>query len=157
MTIVPASQNSFSAAIRLLESCGLPTQDINPGMQLFVMEDGHRVIGTIAAEYDYDHALLRSLSVDQAYRNKGIGEELVNFIESYVQKQGVLLVYIVTTTAAAFFEKRGYQKTERAVVPSFIQNTSEFRLLCPSSATVMRKSLSQNVGEDQQVRRKEGR
>lgn len=142
MNIVPASQNSFSAAVRLLESCGLPTQDINPGTQLFVMEEGDKVIGTVAVEYDYHHALLRSLSVEENYRNKGIGEKLVDFIEDYVRQQGVQTIFILTTTASGFLLKRGYQKTERTEVPAFIQSTSEFRFICPSSAIVMKKQVS---------------
>ena len=142
MNIVPASQNSFTAAIRLLESCSLPTQDIHPGTQLFVMEEGDRVIGTIAVEYNWDHALLRSLSVDEDFRKKGIGEELVSFIEDYVKKQGVLHIFILTTTAAGFFSKRGYTKMEREEVPEFIQQTSEFSSVCPASAIIMKKQLA---------------
>lgn len=141
MNIVPASQNSFAAAIRLLESCGLPTTDINSGTQLFVMEKDGAVVGTIAVEYDYDNALLRSLSVEEGYRNKGIGEELVSFIEEYVQQQGVQNIFILATTAVNFFLKRGYQKVERSAAPPFIQNTSEFSSVCPASATLMKKHL----------------
>ena len=142
MNIVPASQNGFTAAIRLLEKSGLPTSDIDPGKQLFVMEDGDNVIATVAAEYDYNDALLRSLSVDEEYRNKGVGEQLVSFIENYVQQQGVERVFILTTTAAKFFSKRGYIPVERSDVPEFIKNTSEFGSICPSSAVVMKKSLA---------------
>ena len=142
MNVVPASQNSFTAAIRLLEKCGLPTQGITSGTQLFVIEEANSVVGTVAAEYDYDNALLRSLSVADNRRNKGIGEALVDFIENYVRQLGVQNIYILTTTAEKFFSKRGYQTIERTKAPAFIQNTSEFTSLCPSSATVMRKQLS---------------
>ena len=142
MNIVPASQNSFTAAIRLLEKYGLPTKDVSSGTQLFVMEEGNDIIGTVAVEYDYDNALLRSLSVAENYRNKGIGEKLVAFIENYVLQQGVQNIYILTTSAEKFFAKRKYQKIERTEVPAFIQNTSEFSSVCPSSAAVMKKQVS---------------
>lgn len=141
MNVIPASQNSFTAAIRLLENCGLPTADLNPGHQLFVIEDRSKVIGTVVVEYDYKHALLRSLSVAEEYRNKDIGKQLVAFIEDYVRKQGVQTIYIITTTAPEFFSKKNYQKTERNEVPEFIQHTSEFSSICPSSATIMKKDL----------------
>jgi amino-acid N-acetyltransferase len=142
MNIVPASQNSFTAAIRLLQTCGLPTEDITPGTQLFVAEEDNEVIATVAVEYDYSNALLRSLCVDKHYRKKGIGEDLVSFIEDYVARQGVQNIYILTTTAENFFTKRGYQKDKRTEVPFFIQNTSEFSSLCSSSAVLMKKSIS---------------
>jgi amino-acid N-acetyltransferase len=141
MRIVPASPAAFESAIRLLQQNTLPVDDISSGTQLFVMEEDGEVIGTIAVEYDFSNALLRSLSVDGNRRQAGIGQQLVSFIENYVKQQGVETIYLLTTTAADFFSKRGYQKIERSDVPSFIQQTSEFGSVCPSSATVMKKTL----------------
>ena len=70
MIIVPASQNSFSAAIALLKRSNLPTEDLDPGKQLFVVEDGNEVIATVAVEYDFNDALLRSLSVSEEKRKR---------------------------------------------------------------------------------------
>jgi amino-acid N-acetyltransferase len=142
MNIVPASQNSFSAAIELLKKNNLPTEDINPGTQLFVVEEGDEVIATVAVEYDYNDALLRSLSVSEDKRSSGIGAELVDFIEDYVSKQGVRTIYILATTAANFFSRRGYTLIDRSNVPQFIKDTKEYSVICASSSTLMRKVLS---------------
>jgi amino-acid N-acetyltransferase len=142
MNIVPASQNSFSAAIELLKKNNLPTQDINPGTQLFVVEEGDNVIATVAVEYDYNDALLRSLSVSEEKRSSGIGAELVDFIEDYVRMQGVRTIYILTTTAAGFFSRRGYTLIDRSNVPPFIKDTKEYSVICASSSTLMKKKLS---------------
>ena len=141
MNIVPASQNSFTAAIRLLESCGLPTQDLNSGHQLFVIEEGIKVIGTVTVEYDYTHALLRSLAVAEEYRNKDIGKKLVEFIEAYVQQQGVETIYLLTNTASKFFLGRGYKTIDRSAVPGFIKNTTEYSFIGCASAVLMKKEL----------------
>jgi amino-acid N-acetyltransferase len=142
MNIVPASQNSFSAAIALLKKNNLPTEDIDPGKQLFVAEESNEVIATVAVEYDFNDALLRSLSVAEEKRNSGIGRQLVDFIEAYVKKQGVQTIYLLTTTAADFFSKIGYKIVDRSNVPGFIQNTKEYSVLCASSSTLMKKELS---------------
>lgn len=142
MNIVPASQNSFSAAIALLKKNNLPTEDLDPGKQLFVVEEGDEVIATVAAEYDFSNALLRSLSVVEEKRSSGVGGQLVDFIEDYVKKQGIQTIYLLTTTAADFFQKRGYQIIDRSNVPQFIQNTKEYSVLCASSSTLMKKELS---------------
>lgn len=141
MNIVPASQNSFSAAIDLLKKNNLPTEDINAGTQLFVVEENDRVLATVAVEYDYHDALLRSLSVSQEKRNSGIGKQLVDFIEDYVKKQGVETVFLLTTTAADFFLKRGYTIIDRSNIPEFIKNTKEYSVICASSSTLMKKQL----------------
>lgn len=142
MKIVPASQNSFSAAINLLKKNNLPTEDLDPGKQLFVVEEGDEVIATVAVEYDFSDALLRSLSVEEEKRGSGIGRKLLDFIEGYVQKQGIQTVYLLTTTAVDFFQKRGYKIIDRGNVPEFIQNTKEYSVLCASSSTLMKKELS---------------
>jgi amino-acid N-acetyltransferase len=142
MKIIPVSPTDFSTAIDLLKKSSLPTEDITAGTQLFVMEDGETILGTVAAEYDYNNALLRSLSVQENKRKSGLGVELVRFIENYVQQQGVEAVYLLTTTAATFFLNRGYEIIDREEVPDFIKQTSEYCTVCPSSATVMRKRLS---------------
>ena len=141
MNIVPASQNSFSAAIALLKKNDLPTEDLDPGKQRFVVEEGNEVVATVAVEYDYNDALLRSLSVSKEKRNSGIGAEIVKFIEDYVKKQGVRNIYLLTTTAADFFSKKGYKIIDRNTVPEFIKDTSEYSVLCTSSSTVMKKEL----------------
>jgi amino-acid N-acetyltransferase len=141
MNIVPASQNSFSAAIDLLKRNNLPTEDITQGTQLFVVEEDNKVIATVAVEYDYNEALLRSLSVSEEKRNSGIGAELVSFIEDYVRKQGVQNIFLLTTTAADFFSRRGYKIIARSNVPEFIQNTTEYSVICASSSTLMKKSF----------------
>lgn len=141
MNIVPASQNSFSAAIALLKKNNLPTEDLNPGTQMFVVEEGNEVVGTIAIEYDYNDALLRSLSVSEKKRGPGIGKELVSFIEEYVRQQGVQHIFLLTTTAADFFLKRGYSIIDRSNIPQFIQNTKEYSVICASSSTLMKKEL----------------
>jgi amino-acid N-acetyltransferase len=141
MNIVPASQNSFSAAIALLKKNNLPTEDLDPGKQLFVVEEGDNVVATVAVEYNYNDALLRSLSVSEEKRKSGIGAELVEFIEGYVQKQGVQRIYLLTTTAADFFSKRGYTIIDRNNIPEFIKNTKEYSTICSSSSTLMKKEF----------------
>jgi amino-acid N-acetyltransferase len=141
MQIAPASQNSFAKAIRLLEKSGLPTDDLDAGKQLFVAEEGDQVAGTVAVEYDFENALLRSLSVAEDKRDTGIAKRLVEFIEDYVRKQGVQNVYLLTTTARDFFLKRGYKTIDRNDVPDFIKTTAQYSILCPSTSTVMQKEL----------------
>lgn len=142
MNIVPASQNSFTAAIDLLKKNNLPTEDITSGTQLFVVEEGDEVVATVAVEYDYNDALLRSLSVSEEKRKSGIGAELVSFIEDYVQKQGVQNIFLLTTTAADFFSKRGYKIIDRSNVPDFIKNTKEYSVICALSSALMKKKLT---------------
>ena len=141
MNILPASPEHFIKAIALLDKNNLPVSDIHSGTQLFVLVEDNNVIGTVPAEYNFNDALLRSLSVHEEKRHKGLGIVLVNFIEDYLQKQGVQNIYLLTTTATGFFGKRGYVTINRNEVPKFIKQTTEFSTVCPSTATLMKKEL----------------
>ncbi len=141
MQIIPLPSEHFETAIALLKQNNLPIEDISSGTQLFIAEENNEVLGTIGVEYDFNDALLRSLSVNTNKRNKGIGLSLVNFIEDYVQKQGVENIYLLTTTAADFFSRHDYQEISRDSIPPFIMQSSEFTSICPSTAIVMKKEL----------------
>ena len=141
MTIVPVSSAHFSIAVDQLKKNNLPTEDISETTKLFVLMHDNKISGTIAIEHSGTEGLLRSLSVTEEQRNNGLGIQLVNFIENYAQQNGIQYLYLLTTTAENFFIKRAYEVVARNEVPEFIQKTSEFSSVCPSSAIVMKKIL----------------
>jgi amino-acid N-acetyltransferase len=85
--------------------------------------------------------LLRSLAVHPSHRQQGIARRLVGEIERLGRQLGVKRVFLLTTTARAFFERRGYSVVTRRAAPPEIQRTREFTELCPDSAIVMVRVL----------------
>ena len=55
--------------------------------------------------------------------------------------RGVEAVFLLTTTAEAFFPKFGFEPMLARDVPASVQASVEFRSACPASAVVMRKRL----------------
>jgi N-acetylglutamate synthase-like GNAT family acetyltransferase len=51
--------------------------------------------------------------------------------------------YLLTTTAEAFFARRGFRKIARQSVPAAIGDTREFKSLCPSSAICMTRAVQE--------------
>ena len=141
MTIAPVNRENIISVIDLLKKNNLPAEDISEITKLFVLENNQAVAGTIAIEHSGTEGLLRSLAVSEENRNKGSGIRLVEFIEGYGKDHGVKNLYLLTTTAEKFFEKRGYVAIDRKAVPEFIKMTSEFSSVCPSSAVLMKKQL----------------
>lgn len=142
MNISPINQNNFSAAIDLLKKNNLPTDDLTETTHIFTLLDGHHVVGTIGLEHEEEDALLRSLSVSEEKRKSGLGVELVHFIEWQARERGAKNIYLLTTTAAPFFSKLGYEVIDRNSVSDFVRKTSEYCSVCPASATVMKKRLA---------------
>ncbi len=138
ITIERATVAEVPAIAGLLQAAGLPHEDFAPHVAHFlVARNGGDVIGAVGAEVAGPEALLRSLVVEKAWRGRGLGDELVQRLEAAAQAWGVRRWWLLTTTAEAFFLKRGFRLTPRAEAPAAIATTAEFCGLCPSIAVCL--------------------
>jgi amino-acid N-acetyltransferase len=132
-----------STAVALLQAHGLPVSDIT-GEHLehffFVGSDGSPT-GLFGLELYGTDALLRSLVVAENARGKGLGSTLIDHAEQYAASKGVRSIYLLTTTAEAFFKRLGYECIERSTAPPSIERTREFAGLCPASSAFMSKRI----------------
>ncbi len=144
MTIRDAESDDLDAVRALLGACGLPHEDITPGHleNFLVARDGDDLCGVAGLEPCGEAALLRSLAVVPALRDEGLGARLVNAIQRHARDEGIRTLYLLTTTAADYFETHGYERIDRDVLPVAIQQTEEAARLCPASATCMQKEFS---------------
>ena len=132
-----------SATEALLSACHLPTSDLSGSSDvlLFGHASGATLAGMIGLEIHGADALLRSLAVTESHRSSGLGAELVSYAEQQATAHGANAVYLLTTTADQFFERRGYIHANRSEAPAGIASTSQFSELCPSSSAFMVKRL----------------
>jgi amino-acid N-acetyltransferase len=128
----------------LLAGCDLPTSDLvaNALVRLYGGRIDGELVGVVGFEPFGQVALLRSLAVAPSQRGKGLGQALVASAEAHATAQGIDSLYLLTTTAAAFFARLGYTTVERALAPAAIRATRQFAGLCPAAATLMCKRLS---------------
>jgi len=136
---ISAVSEKDSEVLALINKTALPIHDISDNVELFAIKENEQVVGTIGMERNERFALLRSLSEKQ--RGKGYGDTLVRFLEDKAKQKRIETIYLLTTTAEAFFSKKGYVTIQRSDVPEFIRLTSEFSSTCPSTAIVMKKDL----------------
>jgi amino-acid N-acetyltransferase len=141
--IAPAAGFDFGALCRLLEAAKLPTEDLDAGRLdgFLIARQEAAVIGSVGVERYGDVGLLRSLVVADAARDRGLGGRLTAAAEALAVQLGIHSLYLLTTTAGAYFEGRGYRITTRADAPPAIIGTPQFSGLCPSSSTFMSKTL----------------
>jgi len=128
---------------QLLTLCGLPHEDITPEhlRHFWVIKEKGEILGVVGLEVFGRMGLLRSLAVAPRFRNRGFATQLTKKAEEYAASLKIEGMYLLTLTAESFFQKRGYQKTERLSVPPEIQGTTEFQGLCPASSVCMVKRL----------------
>jgi amino-acid N-acetyltransferase len=110
--------------------------------KFIVAESDGSMVGSIGLERYGDCALLRSAAVAENYRGKGVGHKLVDALLARAESDGVKTMYLLTTTADAWFPEFGFATIDRSWVPEEVTASREFRGACPSSATVMRKNLA---------------
>ena len=128
--------------IALLLAEKLPVEDLPASLDhFFVALNEDEVTGAIGLEQYGNYALLRSMVVHAAHRNKHIASRLVEQLEHYGKRLGISAMYLLTETAPVYFEQKGYQKINREEVPAVLQASSEFSHVCPVSAIVMKKEL----------------
>jgi amino-acid N-acetyltransferase len=132
-----------STAVALLQTQELPVSDITDEHleHFFLVGSDCSPSGLVGLEIYGADALLRSLVVGENARSKGLGSALVKHAEQYAGSKNVRSIYLLTTTAEAFFRRLGYERTYRSQAPSAIERTREFASLCPASSVFMVKSL----------------
>jgi amino-acid N-acetyltransferase len=131
------------SVVAMLEAEGLPASDLTETHLehfFFTGSDG-APSALVGLEIYGEAALLRSLVVSAATRTQGLGSALVLHAEEYAAAHRVHALYLLTNTAEAYFEHRGYRRIDRSQAPSSIQSTREFASLCPSSSAFMIKRL----------------
>lgn len=139
-----ASGDDLAVVRNLLQQANLPFEDLAPeAMQDFVLvQDANgNVIGAGGIERYETDALLRSVVVSDAVRRTGLGRMITQAVEERARETGVTALYLLTTTAAAFFPRLGYEQFERNSVPEEMRQSTEFASLCPASAVCLRKQL----------------
>jgi len=132
---------------KLLESVQLPTIDIKPEHleHFFAAWAGPTLEGVVGVELHGSVALIRSLAVVPSKRGSGLGSELLARAEQYAVKKGARSLFLLTTAAESYFEKRGYSQLLSEGAPEVIRKTPEFTSICPASSVLMVKHMPANT------------
>ena len=138
----PANAADDPALRALLASANLPFDDVSSERQDFIVavRDGG-MVGCGALETLDDSALLRSLAVAEQHRGAGVGGDLYERLIARARERGLKRLFLLTTTAAPYFARQGFEPIDRAVAPERVTKSAQFTSLCPSTATCMVLSL----------------
>lgn len=142
VTLEPAGADRLGYVEQLLAANDLPTDDVRSKPDCFYV--GYRNeerVGIGGVERYGPDGLLRSVVVERSARSQGLGTALCEALEASAAAEGVRRLYLLTTSATGFFGNRGYDEIEREAAPPAIRDTTEFTVLCPTSATCMAKVL----------------
>jgi N-acetylglutamate synthase-like GNAT family acetyltransferase len=141
-TLRGATSADLPAVERLLGEAELPVVGVAGSIATFVVaEDGGELVGVAGLEVCRDNGLLRSVAVAPGWQHRGVAGALVSRVIADAEARRLDAVYLLTTTAAAYFPRFGFTETTRAAVPSDVAATEEFRHACPASAVAMVRAI----------------
>src|SRR5207244_3484972 len=127
-TLTPARPEDAPASLDLVGAVHLPPEGIEATLDYFwVAREGEQIVGTVGLEVYDDMALLRSLAVTPACQHTGLGRALTETALSYLTTRQFRAVYLLTTTAEAFFVRHGFCLVARDAVPASVQQSVEFQ------------------------------
>lgn len=133
-----AAPGDLAPVLDLLRESALPTEGVAEAFASFaVAEADARVVAAAGLEMHGASALLRSVAVDPAWRGRELGGALVLRLLERAEREGIVAVYLLTTTADRWFPRFGFRAVARAEVPPEVQASGEFADVCPASAVVM--------------------
>ncbi len=142
LTLRRADDDALQYVERLLEANDLPSADVRDApARFYVGYDDAAPVGVGGVEAYGADGLLRSVVVERSARGGGYGTALCEALEAEARTGGVEALYLLTTTAAGFFARRGYREVDRADAPAAVRETAQFAEFCPASATCMHKPL----------------
>ena len=81
------------------------------------------------------------MAVARSRTHHGLGRALTDAALQLARDLHAPAVFLLTTTADRYFPRFGFARIDRADVPAGVQTSVEFTSACPSTATVMRRSL----------------
>jgi amino-acid N-acetyltransferase len=134
-----AQAHDLVPARELLRRLSLPDHGVAEQFgHYLVVRDATRLVGVCGVEVCGDDGLLRSVAVDPDYRGEGIGALLVAGAQELARKLKLEALYVLTTTADAFFRRHGFQDVAREKAPEAVRSSWEFSSGCPASSAFMR-------------------
>ena len=137
-----ATGEDQGAICALLSGYKLPTTDLEKTRPWFVVaREGADIVGAGALETCGSIGLVRSIAVHARLRGTGLGRALVERLENRARELRLAELVLLTETAKTFFEKLGYRVIDRQSAPKAVQDSEEFRSLCPQSAICLSKRL----------------
>jgi len=137
-----AQKKDIPAVRELLEENDLPSSGLEDILgHCLVAEVEDILIGAIALDPRGRSGLLRFLVVDSAHQGQRLGTALSSRLINAARLLGIDRLYLLTTTAEAFFAPTGYKVADLRGIPPEIRETEEFKNMSPHTATCMVRDI----------------
>lgn len=137
-----ATAGDERAVAALLAAEGLPAAGSGEISTYFqVIDDGQDVVAAAGIESHGTEALLRSVVVAPAHRDRGLARRLTERMVGEARNRGHRALYLLTMDADGYFARLGFTTVAREAAPESIRESEQFREQCPDAAVLMCREL----------------
>ena len=138
-----ARPSDLPEVLALIGRAKLPAAGVAEAFSHFFVADYEgKLVGAAGLEIYGASALLRSVVVEDSWRGSGTGQRLIEHALDDARGRGIEDVFLLTTTAEHYFPRFGFACVDRDCVREEVKASVEFQGACPSSAVILRKSLT---------------
>lgn len=123
--------------LELLATARLPADGLSGKSFLGIVDGDGALLACGGLERKGDAVLLRSIAVQSGLQKGGLGSTITLKLLAEARNGGAQAAYLLTNSAAGFFERLGFQNIDRARVPAPIAATSQFSGSTCASAQAM--------------------
>ena len=122
-----AKPADLSSIRSLLTSMDLTVAGVGQDLDHFlVVEDAGKIIACAGLETYGFYAFLRSVAVHPYYRKRGVATSLVTRLVEQARQEGFHAVYLLTTSAEAYFRRLGFATIPREDADPSVKQSAEF-------------------------------
>ena len=143
MKIIPVEETDLSEVRLLIDESQLNPDGLEQHFSHFlklILDDD--MVAVAGLEVYGQIGLLRSVAVIDEYRNSGLGRGLTKAIINKARAMGIVDLYVCTETAAEFFTRFGFRKTDLAdIAPALMQQSLHLVSIYSESSTLMHLKL----------------
>ena len=138
-SLLPAQSRDLRPIEALLESASLPLEGLGDQFPsaYVIARAGEELVGVAGLERYGNSGLLRSVAVASAVRHTGLGRRLVLDRLASARSNKIERIFLLTTTAAPYFQKLGFLAVARSEVPEQLAASPEFASACPVTAACL--------------------
>lgn len=141
-TVRSATGQDWPVLESLLQANGLPVAGAKKHLDAYLVAvRDDELVAAAGLEVHGDAGLLRSVAVAPGRQRQGLGRLIVDAMLAEARSRGLARLYLLTTTAADYFERRGFVRRPRGAEPEALSGSEEFRGACPASAQLMSLEL----------------
>ncbi|MET3823435.1 amino-acid N-acetyltransferase [Burkholderia sp. PvR073] len=138
MQLRSAALSDLASIEALLRASNLPTAGVAEHLENFVvLANPPDLMGCGGIEYHEDCALIRSVAIVSHVHGNGLGSAIVERLIAACRARSVRSIGLLTTTAEDYFAGFGFVPVARQDVPAPLLASSQFRGVCPQTATAM--------------------